>query len=400
MNTHHAAMNSLNQTRRASLARRYSFLLPAALVSLPVAAQQPRDSVVMRTVSTWQKDVDQLRQELINQRRLELALFQMLSEVETRKRAAAIPDSQRVQLQAQSQLLFGKLHQASQEQLKLRRRIETLCEAVKKPAGWLGVNTTGVQLKETRSDGLTIIRFLEPPLVASVDPGSPADRVGLRAGDVLVEIGGQRLLGSGVVFAELLRPGREIAIKLRRGEEVVTLTPTVEPLPNVTTTPCAMVDPATAFVVAPTPAQAPSFVRVETGPSGERKYSYRFATARGDSSGVARAVPSTVGAVYAGPMVGLFGGGANSLAGVQLMALSAESSRNLGVANGILVNQVLPGTPGQEAGLQGGDILVSADSVELRSIRQLQTVISRSSDRVVTLVIVRDKKRQTVQLRW
>lgn len=400
MNRHYAPMNSLTQTRRSSLAKLYSLLLPAALVAMPVPAQQPRDSVVARTVSTWQKDVDQLKQELINQRRLELALFQMLAEVETRKRAAAIPDSQRFQLQAQSQLLFGKLHQASQDQLKLRRRIETLCEAVKKPAGWIGVNTTGVQMKETRSDGLTIIRFLEPPVVASVDPGSPADRVGLRAGDVLVEIGGQRLLGSGVVFAELLRPGRELPIKLRRGGETVTLVPTVEPLPNVTTTPCAMVDPATAFVVAPTPAQAPSFIRVETAPSGERRYSYRFATANRDSSGDVRPVPSTVGAVYAGPMVGLYGGGANSLAGVQLMALSTESSRALGVANGILVNQVLPGTPGHEAGLRGGDILVSADSVELRSIRQLQTVISRASDRVVTLVIMREKKRETVQLRW
>lgn len=403
MNKHHAAMNSLNRTHRATpvtLAMRYSFLLPAALVAMPVAAQLPRDSVVARTVSTWQADVDRLKQELITQRNIELALLQMFAEVETRKRSPAVPDSLRFELQAQSQLVLGKMREASQEQLKLRRRIETLCATVRMPEGWLGVVTTGVQLKETRGDGLIIIRFLEPPVVASVDPGSPADRVGVRAGDVLVELGGQRLMGSRVVFAELLRPGRELPIKLRRGDETVTLVPTVQPLPNVTTTPCAMVDPATAFVMAPTPAQAPSFVRVETGPAGERKYSYGFTKARRDSSADARAVPSTVGAVYAGPMVGLFGGGANSLAGVQLMALSTESSRALGVANGILVNQVLPGTPGHLAGLQGGDILVSADSVELRSIRQLQTVISRSSDRVVTLVIVRDKKRETVQLRW
>ena len=400
MNKHHAAMNPLTRTRRSTFAKRYSFLLPAALVSLPVAAQQQRDSVVTRTISSWQKDVDQLRQELISQRKLEMALFQMLAEVEMRKRSA-VPDSLRFELQAQSQLVLGKMHEANQEQVKLRRRIETLCESVRKPAGWLGVATTGVQLKETRGDGLIIIRFLEPPVVASVDPGSPADRVGVRAGDVLEELGGQRLLGSRVVFADLLRPGKELTIKLRRGEETMTFLPVIEPPPQVATTPCTWADPATAYVVAPMPAQAPNFVRVQTGPSGERKYSYGFATARRDSSGVvARAVPATPGVVYAGPMVGLFGGGANSLAGVQLIALSTESSRNLGLASGILVNQVLPGTPGHEAGLQGGDILVSADSVELRSIRQLQTVINRATDRVVTLVIVRDRKKETVQLRW
>ena len=395
-----AAMSSLSKTRRTTLAKRYSFLLPAVLVATPMLAQQPRDEVVARSVSTFQRDVDRLKQELITQRNIELALFQMLAEVEMRRRSAAVPDSVRFELQAQAQLVLGKMREASQEQLKLRRRIETLCATVRMPEGWLGVATTGVQLQDKRSDGRTFIRFLEPPVIASVDPGSPADRVGVRAGDVLVEIGGYRVLGSNIVFAELLRPGKEITLKLRRGDETVTLVPTVQPAPDVTTTPCALVDPATAFVVAPTPAQAPSFVRVETGPSGEKKYSYSFATARRDSSAVARAVPSAVGAVYAGPMVGLFGGGANSLAGVQLIALSTESSRALGVANGILVNQVLPGTPGYEAGLQGGDILVSADSVELRSIRQLQTVLNRAADRAVTLVIVRDKKRETVQLRW
>jgi S1-C subfamily serine protease len=99
-------------------------------------------------------------------------------------------------------------------------------------------------------------------------------------------------------------------------------------------------------------------------------------------------------------MVQAFSGGANSLAGLQLMALSSETSRALGVSHGILVNQVGPGTPGREAGLQGGDIIVSADSVDLRSILQLQRVIRGANDRRVTLVIVRDRKRETVQLRW
>jgi S1-C subfamily serine protease len=99
-------------------------------------------------------------------------------------------------------------------------------------------------------------------------------------------------------------------------------------------------------------------------------------------------------------MVSQFTGGANSLAGIQLMALSPESSQRFGVEHGILVNQVLPGTPGRKAGLQGGDILISADSVEIRSIQQLQRVIYNATDRVVTLIVVRDKKRERVLLRW
>jgi C-terminal processing protease CtpA/Prc len=383
--------------RQVTMARRFFRLLPVTLVSAPLVAQVPRDSVVSaRAVSSTWQDVDRMKQELITQRSLELALFKKLAEVEM-QRQAALPDSQRALLQAQAQLLFSQMHEVSLEQRKLMGRIETLCARVRQPKGWIGVNTTGVQLKEQRADGATYIRFLEPPVVASVDPGSPADRVGVQAGDVLVEIGGQRLLQTSVSFADLLRPGEAIAIKLTRGGETVVLMPKVEPLPDVSTTPCAWVDPGLAYYVRPMPSQAPTVVRVESSPG---RYSYGFATARRDTSGTRVQGGGGAGGVMAGPMVSQFTGGANSLAGVQLMALSPESSRRFGVEHGILVNQVAPGTPGRNAGLLGGDIVVSADSVDVRSIQQLQRVIYNATDRVVTLVIVRDKKRETVQLRW
>ena len=402
MNTQHRVITSLSGTvathRRRPLAIRYSYLLPAVLVALPAAAQS-RDTVVVRTVSSWQKDVDQLRQELVTKQRIALEYQRLLGSLEARMRAAEA-DSHRTELMAQSQLIFGQLRAAGQEQFKIRRQLETLCATVRKPEGWLGVVTTGVQMLDRRGDGTTYVRFLEPPVVASVDPGSPAERIGVRAGDVLLELGGRRLLQSSIAFAELLRPGERIQVKLQRGGETVTLMPMVEPSPDVTASPCSHVDVGTAYVLGPMAAQAPAVVRVQSGPEGARKYTFAYARPRRDSSTVASTTAGAATGAFAGPMVQAFSGGANSLAGLQLMALSSEASRALGVSHGILVNQVGPGTPGREAGLQGGDIIVSADSVDLRSILQLQRVISRANDRTVTLVIVRDRKRETVQLRW
>jgi membrane-associated protease RseP (regulator of RpoE activity) len=391
-----------NITPRQYSAMRYC-LLPIVLFAAPLAAQQPRDSFVVRQVSAWQTNVDRLRQELMAHRRVELELFRMLAGVEMRKRDA-LPDSQ-AKLAAQSQLLYNRMREVSLEQGKLRRQIELLCETVRKPEGWLGVVTTSFQMEEKRSDGTKIVRFLEAPTIASVDPGSPAERVGVRAGDVLMEIGGHRLPEHRVIFAELLRPGKEIVLKVQRGGETVTLTPMVEPVPEVTSaSSCHMVEPGLAYALSPVPAQAGGFTRVDVGTGGQSGYSYNVVTPRRDSAsgGIARMVPAptTANGVYAGPMVSMFNGGASSLAGLQLMALGQETSRAFGVEFGILVNQVAQGTAAREAGLQGGDILVSADSVDLRSIRQLQNVISRATDRRVTLVIVRDKKRETVQLRW
>lgn len=380
-------------------------LLPAALFALPVGAQEPsRENVVVRTVSSWQKDVDRLRQELVTQRKMELEYQRMLGTLEGRMRAASA-DSERTELVAQSQLLFNQLRESARHQLRLRQQLETLCADVQKPEGWLGVNATGVSLVERHGDGTMAVRYLEAPIVASVDPGSPADRAGMRAGDVLIEIGGKQLLRSNVVFAELLRPGERVIVRLRRGRDTVTFHPVVEPTPSVNVSaPCATVDAGAAYVLSPVPAQG-QMGRIEAvGTAGGTRFGFVTPRTRRDSSasvvGTNSAAPVAAGGVFAGPMAQFYSSGAASLAGVQLIALGPESSRSMGVSHGLLVNVVLPGTPGREAGLQGGDILVSADSVDLRSVALLQRVLSRSQDREVELVIVRDRKQQKLKLSW
>lgn len=408
MNAQYSNSQSRGTKRRqVFLAGRIAGLLPVALVALPAGAQE-RDTVVTRVVSTWQTDVDRLKVDLLAKQRLETQLFRALTEIELRRRVA-LPDSQ-PKLMAQSQLLFTQMQTLSNEQATIKRRLETLCESMRKPEGWLGFYAIGFQRQDKRADGTKIVRYFEPPVVATVDPGSPAERVGVRAGDVLMEIGGQGVMRGSIVISDLLVPGKEVVLKVQRGSEIITLTPTVLPLPEAaSTTSCAFVDPAVAYIVSPTPAQAPRMVRVQTGSGSGGKYTYTYETApvrgvatarvRPDSAaGLAPAMASSN--VVAGPMMGLFGVGANSLAGLQLMALSRESSRMVGVSHGILVNQVMVGTPGYEAGLRGGDILLSADSIDLRTVMQLQQVIRRASDRLVTLLIVRDKKKETVQLRW
>jgi C-terminal processing protease CtpA/Prc len=402
LNMQHVALEPVLMKRRQVLTARILMLLPVSFAAIPAKAQE-RDTVLVRRVSSWQVDVDRLKQELLNQRNLESQFLRKLTELEMRRRVA-IADSQ-PKLLAQSQLMYSQWQEAALEQRKIARRLETLCETVRLPEGWLGVVTTGMQMQDKRTDGTKIIRFLEPPIVASVDPGSPAERVGVRAGDVLVEVGGLRVLQQNIVFADLLHPGREIALKLQRGGEVVTLTPTVEQMPEaMASNSCARVDVAAGYFLSPTPAQAPTVVRMRSGGAGGGGYAYTYTTGSGRDTNVVQgavaAPSSTAGGVLTGPMVGMFGGGANSLAGLQLIALSRESSRVLGVDHGILVNHVLQGTPGREAGLRGGDVLLSADSVELRSIIALQRVIRNSADRSVTLVIVRDRKKETVQLRW
>ncbi|MBU6366839.1 MAG: PDZ domain-containing protein [Gemmatimonadetes bacterium] len=101
-------------------------------------------------------------------------------------------------------------------------------EPAERATGYLGVSLSGAQLRTLRPDGLWV-SHCEYPLVEAVDPGSPAARAGVRAGDTLVALGGLDLRRQAVSYAALLVPGERLGVQLRRGgamhERVVTVGP-------------------------------------------------------------------------------------------------------------------------------------------------------------------------------
>lgn len=79
-------------------------------------------------------------------------------------------------------------------------------------------------------DGERIWRFHDPPLVKTVEPGSPADISGLRPGDVLTHIDGTRLdrRAGGRKFSTLT-PGQTITWMVRREGRTLTIETTLPP---------------------------------------------------------------------------------------------------------------------------------------------------------------------------
>lgn len=373
-------------------------LLLIGLVALPAAAQ--RDSATVRTVSAWQRDVERLTKELVEQRRMEQEFVRLLADLETKLRSPAA-DSLRSDYAAQSQFVAQRLRATGVAQLRLRRDLESMCSSVPKPEGWLGVVTTGFMVYDRQGGGPQVVRFMEQPVVESVDPGSPADRVGLRSGDVLLEIGGQPLLHRDIVFAELLRPGERIMVKARRGGDVVSLTPLIEPLPTaMTRTPCSWVDAVTAYVLSPAPGDPAFDVTVSVQPGGGQGYA--FSTPRRSPRDSTPPAPVRVATgTFAGPMAQFFTRGVNPVAGLQMVVVNPDLARAFGVEHGLVVLEALPGTPGRESGLRGGDVIISANDVETRSAATLQRVITQAgAKRSVNLVIVRDRKREKITLAW
>lgn len=79
--------------------------------------------------------------------------------------------------------------------------------------------------------GLTLNPASGLPKITRTVPGSPADQAGLKAGDVLVEVGGLKIAdyGDAVNAFFLLRPGKATRVKVKRGnaEKVLEMVPTL-----------------------------------------------------------------------------------------------------------------------------------------------------------------------------
>jgi S1-C subfamily serine protease len=97
---------------------------------------------------------------------------------------------------------------------------------------WLGIAGSDVTPTLAKERGLTVT---DGALVASVEPESPAQLAGLRAGDVLVSLGGQPIRTMddlGELMDGALRPGQPGTLGVVRGEQRLEVGVTFAPWPE------------------------------------------------------------------------------------------------------------------------------------------------------------------------
>jgi Do/DeqQ family serine protease len=83
--------------------------------------------------------------------------------------------------------------------------------------------------------------------------------------------------------------------------------------------------------------------------------------------------------------------------GVSIQPLTRELAESFGLDTlaGALINQVLPGSPAEAAGVRRGDILVAFDGREVRGVRELQLMVASTPvGKTVQLEVLRGGKRQ------
>lgn len=349
---------------------------PGALVAQPVRAQsQSRpvpptavtaDSVFIRVRTSNPDDLMRIVRE-IGQRedRLVGALYATQDEA-TRRR------------------LLDDLGKLTHEKFTIMSIVETRCaaESGPQPAGYMGVHL------ETNVDSITgAIRYT---VVTSVDPGSPAQRAGLLAGDTLITLGGRDMRRSLPDARGLLEPGNRVTVRVARAGRAQETVVTVAPRPASFAKSCGEFE----RVLQPLRVATPGRVLFEGRGDGAR-------------SVIVRSEPRTVDRtmdearmIYFGPEPST--PAAPWFAGAQFRTLDDEWRTALNLkrdVTGVFVNAVAPGTPMALAGLRKGDVVTMVATSPASSPTALVNMLIVTERPETTLEVLRAGEKRSLVLR-
>jgi serine protease Do len=243
--------------------------------------------------------------------------------------------------------------------------------AVRGAQGYLGVD-----LRDVGDDQVAPLKLKEPrgAEIVLVDHDAPAGKAGLREHDVVLQMNGQAIEGE-----EQLRrmlhgspPGKTIVLVISRDGQQMTVTAQMAtnredverraweqhltvPEPQDLPAP-----PDSGF--APGPAAPPPPVRGN----------------------------SFIGTILMSP----------SYTGAMLEPMSTQLAQFFGASSGtgLLVRSVAENSPAAQAGMHAGDVVVRANAQRVASTGDWSKAIKNSRGRPLTIVVLRDKKEQTLTL--
>jgi C-terminal processing protease CtpA/Prc len=388
--------------RRTPLALAVLAALPAGVASLsaqqpaprPAPATAPRVTArpcdtcdaaarvsAQRRLESAQRELERAMVALAAQREALLASGDTSREL--REAYARMESDARRARRRYDDLLSAMMHQQlARSRLDAERAMMSARAAVQMPSGWLGA-TLSMQYTLERDGAREIMRFKGYPVVESVEPNSPAERAGLEARDRLVALNGRDVLEGTEPFARLLRPGRRLQMRVKRGDSTKDLAVVVGRRPEG--------EWGSAYVMSQligAPPAEPALRATVGAPAAPLVPPLPPVSA----------VPLSV-VTRDGIQIELGGLEAGTIAGAQLQRVG-ELKDYFGVDDGLLVLRIIPGTVAARSGLRGGDVILRADGAPITTPLTFRRAMDRSSDQSVKLEVVRKRKKENIVLRW
>jgi serine protease Do len=199
----------------------------------------------------------------------------------------------------------------------------------------------GVGIQET-SAGVEVTR---------IAPDSPAEKAGIKTGDVVTQYNGQRVEGMDQ-FSRMVGEtpaGREVKIGILRNGAPQTITAKIVARPVIN------------GQLIPAPVQSPFELRFPDMP--QSRMTWR-----------------------------------STVLGIEAEALEGQLAEFFGVQEGVLVRTVSKGSAAEKAGIKAGDVIVRVDDAKVATPADISAHLRGLRGRSVSMVVVRDRKEITVML--
>lgn len=267
------------------------------------------------------------------------------------------------------------------------------------PAGWLGLTFSGSYTVRQKDGEKGVMRFEDYPTVEAVDPGSPAEKAGIEAGDKLLSLDGHDLREGSPSFSELLRPGAKLDAKLKRGHRTRNVTITVGKRPRNYAANWGDWGMFTAPDRAPELPEAPDADWPDAASAPAPPLPPTLTVRAMPSLRALAPATEAWSMSFSGVPTIVTGFSSGIIAGAQVQRVK-ELSDYFGVDDGLLVLHVVPGTPAERAGLRPGDVIRRAGDRTITTPVSLQRALAASDSGELELDIVRKGKSRSVELKW
>jgi C-terminal processing protease CtpA/Prc len=241
-----------------------------------------------------------------------------------------------------------------------------------------GGSYIGVSVRDADAEDVKTAKLQAPGgvVIDSVREGSPAEKAGLKAGDVIVEFDGERVRST------------------RQFTRLVQETPAERQVQTVV----MRAGQRTTVSVQPSRPEA----RWESLFDSDHSFAYRLtprpAPPAPPATPRAPRPPRPPDVVEAFPHLERFFYSSSGRLGIQVQGLSDQLATYFGTQEGVLVTSVTDNSAAAKAGLIAGDVIVAFNGTAVTTSGDLsRQVHEMGENQEFTLDIVRDKKKQTLK---